>query len=75
MKVLAMDTSSQTMAVAVMEDQAILGQIQTMVNKTHSKTLMPAIDYLMKNVNLAPADLDRIAVAQGQALILDYVLV
>lgn len=65
MKVLAMDTSSQTMAVAVMEDQAILGQIQTMVNKTHSKTLMPAIDYLMKNINLTPADLDRIAVAQG----------
>lgn len=65
MKVLAMDTSNQTMAIAVMEDQTILGQIQTMVNKTHSKTLMPAIDYLMKSVSLTPADLDRIAVAQG----------
>jgi len=65
MKVLAMDTSNPTMAVAIMEDQKILGQLQTMVNKTHSKTLMPAIDFLMKSVGLTPADLDRIAVAQG----------
>ncbi|MEL5940625.1 tRNA (adenosine(37)-N6)-threonylcarbamoyltransferase complex dimerization subunit type 1 TsaB, partial [Tetragenococcus halophilus] len=56
MKVLAMDTSNPTMAVAIMEDQEILGQLQTMVNKTHSKTLMPAIDFLMESVGLVPAD-------------------
>lgn len=60
-----MDTSNSTMAVAITEGQTILGQIQTTVNKTHSKTLMPAIDYLMKSIGLTPADLDRIAVAQG----------
>ncbi|MDN6639523.1 MAG: tRNA (adenosine(37)-N6)-threonylcarbamoyltransferase complex dimerization subunit type 1 TsaB [Tetragenococcus sp.] len=65
MKVLAIDTSNQTMAVALTEDQTVLGQIQTTINKTHSKTLMPAIDYLMKSLGLRPVDLDRIAVAQG----------
>lgn len=65
MNVLAIDTSNQTMAVAITQDQMILGQIQTMVNKTHSKTLMPAIDTLMNNVGLLPRDIDRVAVAQG----------
>lgn len=65
MKVLAMDTSNQTMTVAVMEDDQILGQIQTMANKTHSKSLMPAIDLLMKNIGVQPKELDRIVVAQG----------
>lgn len=65
MKVLAMDTSNQTLAVAVMEDAHILGQVQTMANKTHSKTLMPAVEELMKNIGFKPTDLDRIIVAQG----------
>lgn len=65
MNVLAIDTSNQTMAVAITQDQLILGQMQTMISKTHSKTLMPAIDTLMNNVGLLPDHLDRIAVAQG----------
>lgn len=65
MKILAMDTSNATLAVAVHEDHQLLGQIQTTVNKNHSISLMPAIDQLMQMVNVKPTDLDRIVVAQG----------
>lgn len=65
MKTLAIDTSNQTMALAVVENQQALGQIQTMVNKNHSISLMPAIEMLMKSVQLKPADLNQIVVAQG----------
>jgi tRNA threonylcarbamoyl adenosine modification protein YeaZ len=65
MKILAIDTSNQTMAVAVTDDNRLLGQLQTTVNKNHSKTLMPAIETLMKELELTPQELDRIVVAQG----------
>ena len=65
MKILAMDTSNQTMAVAVVADQQLLGQMQTTVNKNHSKSLMPAIESLMNEVALTPKELTRIVVAQG----------
>ncbi|MCD5001083.1 tRNA (adenosine(37)-N6)-threonylcarbamoyltransferase complex dimerization subunit type 1 TsaB [Enterococcus saccharolyticus] len=65
MKILAMDTSNQTMAVAVIQEQQILGQIQTTVNKNHSKSLMPAIENLMAAIEMKPSELNRIVVAQG----------
>lgn len=65
MNVLAIDTSNQTMSVAVINQQQILGQIQTTVNKNHSQTLMPAIETLMTSIHMKPAELDRIVVAQG----------
>lgn len=65
MKKLAIDTSNQTLAVAVTDDGTLIGQIQTTVNKNHSTTLMPAIDFLMNSIQLTPKDLDQIVVAQG----------
>ncbi len=65
MKVLAFDTSNTTMAVGIMENDKVLAQIQTMVNRTHSQTLMPAIQSLMEQISWQPQELDRIVVAQG----------
>lgn len=65
MKRLAFDTSSQTLSVALTEDTTLLGKIDLNIKKNHSITLMPAIDFLMTNVGLAPSDLDSIAVAKG----------
>ena len=65
MKVLAFDTSNMTMAVGLMEDQKVLATIQTMTNRTHSKTLMPAIQNLMTQVGWVPTDIDRVVVAKG----------
>lgn len=65
MKLLAMDTSNQTLAVAVLEDEKLLAQFQLNRKMNHSLTLMPAIDSVMQASGLKPADLDRIVVAKG----------
>lgn len=65
MKTLAIDTSNQTLAVAVVDGQEVLGQSQTMAIKNHSTALMPAIDGLMQAVGIAPKELEQIVVAKG----------
>lgn len=65
MNLLAMDTSNQTMGVAVLKENQILGEIVTNLKKNHSVRLMPAIDQLMKEVGMTPEELDKIVVARG----------
>lgn len=65
MKILAFDTSNKTLSLALLEDRELLGQVTLNIKKNHSITLMPALDFLMGSLDLKPADLDRIAVAQG----------
>ncbi|AXG38571.1 tRNA (adenosine(37)-N6)-threonylcarbamoyltransferase complex dimerization subunit type 1 TsaB [Enterococcus gilvus] len=65
MKLLAMDTSNQTLAVAVLEDEKVLAHFQLNRKMNHSLTLMPAIESVMQASGLTPADLDRIVVAKG----------
>ncbi|MBO0439723.1 tRNA (adenosine(37)-N6)-threonylcarbamoyltransferase complex dimerization subunit type 1 TsaB [Candidatus Enterococcus ikei] len=65
MRILAIDTSNQTLTVAVCEEKKIIGQYTITVKRNHSLTLMPAITQLVKDVGLAPKDIDRIVVAQG----------
>src|SRR5574337_530819 len=65
MKLLAFDTSSQALSVALCDDDRLLGKIDLNIKKNHSLTLMPAIDFLMKNAGVKPQELDRIAVAMG----------
>ena len=65
MKVLAFDTSSKALSLAILEDKQILAETTINIKKNHSITLMPAIDFLMASLDWTPKDLDRIAVAQG----------
>ncbi|MEQ9763440.1 tRNA (adenosine(37)-N6)-threonylcarbamoyltransferase complex dimerization subunit type 1 TsaB [Streptococcus sp. ZJ151] len=65
MKVLAFDTSNQTLAVALLDGEQLQAETCLTVKKNHSISLMPVIDFLMQQVGWQPADLDRIAVAQG----------
>ncbi|MBL1230485.1 tRNA (adenosine(37)-N6)-threonylcarbamoyltransferase complex dimerization subunit type 1 TsaB [Enterococcus sp. BWB1-3] len=65
MRILAIDTSNQTLSVAVCENNRILGAYTSTVQKNHSTTLMPAISKVMEDSQLKPKDLDRIVVAQG----------
>lgn len=64
-RILAIDTSNQTLTVAVCEEKNIIGQYTITVKRNHSLTLMPAITQLVKDVGLTPNDFDRIVVAQG----------
>lgn len=65
MNILAIDTSNQVLGVALLKDGQIAAELVTNVEKNHSVRLMPAIDYIMKEANLMPDQLDRIAVAKG----------
>ncbi|WP_086444312.1 tRNA (adenosine(37)-N6)-threonylcarbamoyltransferase complex dimerization subunit type 1 TsaB [Candidatus Enterococcus lemimoniae] len=65
MRILAIDTSNQTLTVAVCEEKKIIGQYTITVKRNHSLTLMPAITRLMEDVGLKPSAIDRIVVAQG----------
>lgn len=65
MKILAFDSSSQTLSLAILEDKTLLADLTINIKKNHSITLMPSIDFLMQSIDLQPKDLDRIVVAQG----------
>lgn len=65
MKVLAFDTSSKALSLAILEDKQLLAETMINIKKNHSITLMPAIDFLMDSLDLTPKDLDRIVVAEG----------
>ena len=65
MKVLAFDTSSKALSLAILEDKQVLADTTINIKKNHSITLMPAIDFLMASLDWTPKDLDRIVVAEG----------
>ena len=44
MKVLAFDTSSKALSLAILEDKQVLAETMINIKKNHSITLMPAID-------------------------------
>ena len=48
MKVLAFDTSSKALSLAILEDKQVLAETTINIKKNHSITLMPAIDFLME---------------------------
>jgi len=65
MKVLAFDTSSKALSVALLEEENRLAELTLTIKKNHSITLMPTIEFLMASIDWKPTDLDRIAVAEG----------
>lgn len=65
MKILAVDTSANTAAVCVAEDNKLLAEEIVNYKKTHSQTLMPMIDSALKNCGTDIAEIDVFAVANG----------
>lgn len=65
MKILALDSSNQSLSVALVEESRLLAETLLTVKKNHSVSLMPVIDFLMKQVGWLPKELDRIVVAHG----------
>src|SRR5699024_967881 len=65
MYTLAIDTSNQILGVALMKGKKIVGEFVTNIAKNHSTRLMPAVDHLMKEVQVSPEQLEKIIVAKG----------
>ncbi|MBR5218970.1 MAG: tRNA (adenosine(37)-N6)-threonylcarbamoyltransferase complex dimerization subunit type 1 TsaB [Clostridia bacterium] len=65
MNILAIDTSALTATAAILSDDTLLGEISTTTKLTHSQTIMPMIDELLKKVSLDISDIDLFACSQG----------
>jgi len=65
MNILAVDTSTLVLSVAVLNEQKVLGEITTNLKKNHSTRLMPAIDQLLRNLEMSLEDIDLFAVTAG----------
>jgi tRNA threonylcarbamoyladenosine biosynthesis protein TsaB len=67
MKLLAMDTSTAIMGIAVMdlEHQQILGETTIHLHKNHSVRFMPAMAHLLHELELTMADIHVLAVTAG----------
>ncbi|OEH85228.1 tRNA (adenosine(37)-N6)-threonylcarbamoyltransferase complex dimerization subunit type 1 TsaB [Desulfuribacillus stibiiarsenatis] len=65
MPYLAIDTSTQTLSVALGTEESIIAEYTTNVSGDHSSRLMPAIEHMMKVAKITPKDLKGIIVAKG----------
>ncbi|MBQ1388140.1 MAG: tRNA (adenosine(37)-N6)-threonylcarbamoyltransferase complex dimerization subunit type 1 TsaB [Clostridia bacterium] len=65
MKILAIDTSAKSASVAVTENGEIKGEFFINTMLTHSETLMPMIDGVLKNTKISIRDIDCFAVNCG----------
>lgn len=69
MKVLALDSSGLVASVAVVEEQEkdsnLLAEYTVNYKKTHSQTLLPMLDEIVRMIELDLAEIDAIAVAAG----------
>lgn len=65
MKILAVDTSAVAASVALAENDKIIGEFFINTALTHSQTLIPMIDQLLKTTNHSASDIDAFAVNNG----------
>jgi len=65
MKLLAIDSSGLTASAAIVEDGILTAEYTVTDKKTHSQTLLPMIDALVKMLGISLEELDGIAVAKG----------
>ena len=65
MKILAVDTSAVCASVAVTEDGKILSESSIKTGLTHSRTLMPMIDSVLRNGEIAMDSIDVCACSVG----------
>ena len=65
MKILAIDSSGLVASVAVVTEEKLLAEFTVNNKKTHSQTLLPMLDDIMKMLDQDLKELDAIAVAGG----------
>lgn len=65
MKILAIECSAGAASCAVIENGKIISSGFTNVAVTHSQTLMPTVDYVLKIAGITLKDIDAFAVAAG----------
>ena len=65
MKLLVLDSSGLVASVALIEDDRLIAEYTTGNKLTHSQTLLPMLDEVIKRTSFEMEDIDAIAVAKG----------
>lgn len=65
MRILAIDTSTMISTVTISEDERIIGDFNVNQQKTHSESLVPMIETLLKLLGLEISDIDYFCISQG----------
>ena len=65
MKILAVDSSGLVASVAIVEDDTLVAEYTINYKKTHSQTLLPMLDEIVKMTETDLQSVDAIAVAKG----------
>lgn len=65
MKILAVDTSATAASVAIAEGNKLIGEFSIDTALTHSRTLMPMLEQLLKNTGSTIDDIEALAVNAG----------
>ncbi|NLG92130.1 MAG: tRNA (adenosine(37)-N6)-threonylcarbamoyltransferase complex dimerization subunit type 1 TsaB, partial [Clostridiales bacterium] len=65
MRILAIDSSATAASVALVEDGKVLGEFYINTKLTHSQTLMPMIDNVLKCMRADLQSVDLFAVSSG----------
>lgn len=65
MKLLAIDSSGMVASVALMTEEKLIGEYTINNKKTHSQTLLPMIDDMMKMIGQDINEIDAVAIASG----------
>ena len=65
MRILALETSAKSASCAVVEDGMVLAHSFQCTGLTHSRTLLPMVDAMLKNAELPLSSVDAFAVSAG----------
>ena len=65
MRILALDSSGLVASVAIVEEQQTVAEYTVNYKKTHSQTLLPMLDEIVKMTDMGLQSIDAIAVAGG----------
>ena len=65
MKILAIDTSTQVLSVAILEDDQLIIETTKNTKETHGERLMPTIEWAFENSLFGIQEIDRIVIAHG----------
>ena len=65
MRILALESSAKAVSAAICEDGRLIAQSYQNSGLTHSRTLLPLVEDMLKNTELGYGDIDLVAVAKG----------
>ena len=65
MKILAIDSTAIVASVALCDDEKLIALYTVNNGNTHSETLLPMVESILKEAKLSPADIELFAVSNG----------